>query len=116
MIDCTPIDADFCPGRHDTLKRYYRRSILKNGKPGKRLLEDYHWYTPLFHCGLCGVWGSPRRVCYRGDCHSYGLGIDSAGATLCMGCWNKVRAQVRKYNFLQELKTLANRLARTRAA
>ena len=104
-----------CPerrGRHDTCDWVWHPEKLKDGKPGKRGISKPLWWTPLFQCAECGVWGSPKKVTYRSECYRRESGIFNP--VFCMSCWNKVRVIVKKHELLDELRMLANRLKRAR--
>lgn len=73
--------------------------------------------TVVNACEVCSLLGTPRRVTERSDCYRAALfGIrrsaDYAAPMLCTGCWNKVRAFVRRWDQLQELRSVAKRIQR----
>jgi hypothetical protein len=75
------------------LEYWYEFRRLKSGKYGKSLLMQTAWYSPWQQCRLCGIWGVPKKVQYRPCCY---LWEKRREPIYCMGCWNKVRAIVRR--------------------
>jgi hypothetical protein len=72
-------------------------------------------YTPLFTCELCGKISTPKNVYYRVDIycwnwtHDKDFGTKSI-STLCQGCYNKVKAIVRKEKQANECKRLMRKV------
>lgn len=75
------------------LETWYEFSRLKSGGYSKRLVMHCALYSPFQQCRLCGVWGVPKKVQYRPCCGHYPKRPEPI---YCMGCWNKVRAIVRR--------------------
>lgn len=96
---------------------WFEMSRLKNGKPGKKVIEQRVWYSPLRTCQLCGFTSGFKKVRYRGDVHGWNLTDRKDYETpllniLCMGCWNKARAIRNAEIIADEIKTANNRLQR----
>lgn len=90
----------------------------KDGSTGRRMQMVVYEYTPLNTCELCGKTSTPKKVCYRSDISGWNREHrnDFAAApidTLCTGCWNKVRAVVRKIHAANECSKLFNKLTRS---
>lgn len=115
-------------GRHDQVERCWTFPLTKAGKPRKRGECEYAWFTPLLTCQLCGFFSTPRNVRDRDDCYQYDhrpdhqrdqlrfnyeMKVGNWGTpTLCTGCWNKVRAIIRRVDELRDLHTLVRKLQR----
>lgn len=106
-----PPDPDrIGPYQHCNRELYW--FVRKDGSLGAAHELTTGWYTELLQCDRCGKWGSPRRVHYRDDAYCHDLGLTKC--TLCMGCWNRQRAIVRRYQEILKLKTLTRKLRGTR--
>lgn len=68
-------------------------------------------------CDICGRIGAAKRVCYRNDVYRWNVDWKDYTTTskhmLCTGCWNKVRALVRKERKAGECSLLLNKLTRS---
>lgn len=78
------------------------RSILKNGKFGKRIVELC--YSKLQFCDFCKKHGGPKKIQYRPHEHR----------TLCMSCWNKLRPIQKALNETEATKSLIRKLDKER--
>lgn len=74
---------------------YYAQRIKKDGKPGA-WIEHRAKITRLLVCDICGLLGPLKKITYRSDCNGWNLSKDDwttpSKDTLCVPCWNKVRA------------------------
>ena len=90
---------------------------VQDGKPG-RLVQVSRAYTPLNTCDLCGKIGTPKKVCVRSKIFAwngemrYGFRYGDANNMLCIGCWNKVKAIVKKQDEADECRTILRQIQR----
>ena len=94
--------------------RYQR----KDGKPGRLMHRLGPEYTTLNACDVCGKLGIPRKVRVRNDVFGWNGESEKDWTTpskdmLCTGCWNKVRAIVRKRDEANSCRRMLNKLTRT---
>jgi hypothetical protein len=92
--------------------------MAKAEGPGHRWSFHKNPVADLRTCDICGKVGAAKRVCSRSDVYRWNVEDrnDYATATkdmLCMGCWNKVRAIVRKEDEADECRRLLNKLTRS---
>jgi hypothetical protein len=99
-------------------------SLKKGNLSNRRSMFLRNPVTLLNTCGTCGKTSTPRKISRRsgiaiwytqggnnGRSISYAE-YDPVLETLCMGCWNKVRAIVKKEYEAYEIKRLSNKLYR----
>lgn len=71
--------------------------------------------TKLNQCSLCGRMSVPKKVCERNDVWGWNLNNGVSGTSkgmLCMGCWNKVKAVVKRRTDADKIKRATNQLNR----
>ena len=92
---------------------YYAPRIKKNGKPGA-LVELSAPYSSLNCCDVCGLLGGERRVNTKSDVYAWnrdrGDYKTRSKDMLCVSCWNRVRALVKRERAATINKTLINRI------
>ena len=85
---------------------------LKCGEYGKQLNGLFIDYCPLYECKSCLITGSGQHIRYRGEIHGWcGLNFGYT-PVLCMSCWNKARAIIRKEDQIKEIPKLLTDLRR----
>lgn len=90
----------------------YGFKLLKNGEYGKLLTGIWIGYCPIYECVNCHIRGSGQHIRYRGGLHGwYGFNFDCS-PDLCMSCWNKARAIIKKEEQIKELPKLLTGLRR----
>lgn len=90
------------------LSYWYVLVPRKDGKPAKRVKQEYAWYTPLRTCQRCGLTSTPKRVQHRSLCYEFTNGQ----ADLCMACWNVIRPMSVRSKEIYELGCLQRKLER----
>ena len=95
----------------------WHQYIRKDGKPGRWYQVPGPEYTPLNKCDVCGLVSTPKKVQTRNDV--YGWNRESRKDylapprnMLCMGCWNRVRALVRRKDETSEIGIAIRKLQR----
>ena len=108
MSDLAPPEPFSCKTLE--LETWWERSVLKNGKPGKRWIMHHAWYTPIRTCDMCGKRGSPRKIAWRSGC--YGYVAPGSPGMLCMACWNRAKPILKLQEEVRFLKYAANKIKR----
>lgn len=85
---------------------------------GHRWVFHKNPVAELMSCNLCGKVGTAKRVCNRSDVYRWNVenrkDYDTASKhMLCMGCWNKARAIVRKRDDVDGLRIFLNKITRS---
>lgn len=100
-------------------ERWYELSVLKSGKPGRRLVDQSAAYCEINACDLCGRMGGLKDVRERQDCYRWNMmsteEYPKPGQFMCMlctSCWAKVQIIDRLRRASMEIQALANRLKR----
>lgn len=122
MIYCTPDNKQLnCSDGsintwfvHGNKLLFFQPKMKKNGEPSKIGLGETIYATPLYKCDVCGKVSVPKNVNYRADCYRWNCDnnewtIESKDM-LCTGCWNKIRALVKKETEIYEVKKLSKTL------
>lgn len=100
---------------YETEKGYWFNHCKIGNLSNKRI---YFWENPVTElntCELCGLTSTPKKVHYRSCVYGWNWKNNKdyqaeSLETLCMGCWNKVRVQVKRSRELDEIRRLTKKL------
>lgn len=72
--------------------------------------------TPLYVCDVCGKRSTPKKIHIRSDVYGWNkssyLSEEKSKGLLCTGCWNRVKAVVKKQREADEIRYLKDKLYR----
>jgi hypothetical protein len=90
---------------------WYNRNTSPQGrKSWARARKWWNEFTKVSACEWCGKFGNVQRVRRRDDCWRFELQGYKHPPRLCMGCWNKLRGAIRRFDALMELKSITRKL------
>ena len=109
-------------GRTYNVLRHYRNGFWANLNKSKA--SKYSWCTAEFYlypsttlveCQLCGKLSTPKKITCRNDVYRWNANDKNDRETkgkdiLCTGCWNKVRALVKRQAMCNESRKLIAKL------
>lgn len=99
-------------GPYQRVSRQWFRYVRKDGSLGAPHELSLGWYTELQQCEACGRWGSPKKIHDRCDAYCFELG--QFRVRLCGPCSATRIRRAKQWRELQELRSTARLLARTR--
>lgn len=109
-------------GRPYNVVKHFQNGFWANfnkSKEAKYSLKSSEFYkypsTTLKNCDLCGRLSTPKKIVYRSYIYGWNQKDKNDYLTkskdyLCMGCWNKVRALVKKQNICDENRRLISKI------